>query len=83
MRTYHHNTWCTEATLTSIADSKSLLHSMRVLHIANALNGDDVFAVDADQWRQTGVHGRVIDLVGGWVDMRDDLYTKRVRLTVC
>lgn len=45
----------------------SLLCGMRVLCVSNALNGDDVFAIETYKRRQTGIYTRVVDLLGGGI----------------
>ena len=46
---------------------------MRILDIADALDRDDMLAVDADEGREAGIDGSVVDGFGGWVVLRDDL----------
>lgn len=73
MGTNHHNSWRAKATLTTVANSKSLLDSMRILHISNAFNGNDVLSIHTYQGSQTGVNRGVIDFLGSWIDVGDYL----------
>lgn len=40
--------------------------------VADAFDGDDMFAVDGDEGGETGVDGGVVDFLGGWVEARED-----------
>ena len=46
---------------------------MRLLDISNALDGDDVFAIDADEWSKTGVDRSMVDLLRRRTVLGDDL----------
>jgi hypothetical protein len=70
---YHNNAWSAKTTLATIADRDSLLHSMRILHISDPLDCNDMFAIDADQGGKTCVHGGMIDLLSGLIEMRHHL----------
>jgi hypothetical protein len=45
---------------------------MGFLDIPNALDGDDVFAIDAGEWRKTRIHTGMVDLSSCWVVLRYD-----------
>lgn len=51
---------------------------MRALDIADAFDGDDMFAIDTYEWGQAGVDGGMVDLFCGWVILRDHLQHKYI-----
>lgn len=45
---------------------------MWVLGVANAFNGNDMFSVEAGKRREASVDARMVDLLGGWVELTDN-----------
>lgn len=70
---YHHYSRSTETALASVSDSQPMLSGMRVLHITNPFNGNDMFAVHADDRCEAGVDRSMVQLVCGWIYVRDHL----------
>lgn len=68
----HNNARGAEATLASVALGDPLLCWVRLLHIANAFDRDDVFTVEARQRRQAGIDAGMVDLLGRGIVLRDD-----------
>ncbi len=60
-----------EAALRAIALCDALLGRVGLIDVADALDGDDVLAVDRGEGREAGVDAGVVDLLGGWVVLRD------------
>jgi hypothetical protein len=71
---HHYDTWSAKTTLTTVSDSHSLLSGMRALDIANALDGYDMFSVNADDGCKAGVDRGMVYLPSSRIDLRDDLY---------
>lgn len=63
----HDNSGRAETALAPMRFGHSLLGGMRALCVANALNGDDMLAVETYKRCETGIDTRVIDFLGGGV----------------
>lgn len=68
-RLYHDNSRRAKATLASISHCNPLLDRMGILDISDALDGDDMLAIDTDNGRQTGVDGRMVEFLRSLVDI--------------
>lgn len=63
----HDNSGRAETALAAMRFGHAFLRGMRALCVANALNGDDMFAVETYKRCETGIDTRVIDFLGGGV----------------
>ena len=68
----HDDTWGTEAALRTVALGHTFLSWVRLLDIADTLDGDDMLPVDGYKWSKAGIYTGMIDLLGGWIVLRDD-----------
>lgn len=55
---------------------------MRVLHVPNTFHRDDMFPIDANQGRETGVDRRVVDLLRRGVNMGEHLSDTSYQISV-
>lgn len=66
----HDDTWGTKTALGAVTLGDTLLGRVWLLDVADALNGDDMFAVDGCQWGETCVDTGVVDLLGRGIILR-------------
>ena len=77
-RTHHNNAGGAETTLATVADRNPLLDGVGILHISDALDRNDMLAIDADQRGETCVDGGMVNLLGGLIEMRNHLTTENM-----
>jgi len=70
---YHNNTGGAKTTLASVADCNPLLDRVWILHISDALNSDDMLAINTDQRGDASVDRGMVDLLGSLIEMRNHL----------
>lgn len=71
--TYHDYTRRTKSALAPTTHGNSFLRGMRILNVTDTFHSNDMFSINTYERSQTGIDGRMVNLLGCWIELGHNL----------